>query len=182
LTSTGGSALPQSQNRYAYVRNNPITRIDPNGMDGACEVDPLCGGCDPITEECGPFGGYYGGGYVSSRGGETPKPRPFPWPHLIGLFGALEDDQHDQKPKPSCTTTILRPGMNGLTFYDACGDANMRLIWAVDCIGDQSCCRTEIPKWKSSCVAPNGESNPAYKFIIWDRAQLSIGWCCRKKN
>ncbi len=35
---------PQSQNRYAYVRNNPITRIDPSGMLEECfEDDPFCG-------------------------------------------------------------------------------------------------------------------------------------------
>ncbi len=79
---------PQSQNRYAYVRNNPITRIDPSGMLEECfEDDPFCG--DPCWWDpffCFPpppfpprgrSGGGFGGG-----GGGGERPRTFPWPIL----------------------------------------------------------------------------------------------------
>ena len=36
---------PQSWNRYAYVRNNPLNRVDPLGMND-CEEHADCG--DPI--------------------------------------------------------------------------------------------------------------------------------------
>ena len=81
---------PQSQNRYAYVRNNPVTRVDPNGLgiDGGCgdPEDPLCDPCilDPFLCLPPPIGG--GGGY-NGGGGEGPKPRTFPWPLLpLGFF------------------------------------------------------------------------------------------------
>ncbi|QQS40023.1 MAG: RHS repeat-associated core domain-containing protein [Acidobacteriota bacterium] len=37
LLASGKSALPQTFNRYGYVRNNPIDRTDPNGL---CEPRP----------------------------------------------------------------------------------------------------------------------------------------------
>ena len=150
---------PQTQNRYSYVRNNPMSYTDPTGAFGTkgdCDpyFDPICngGGCDGDRESCGggciPFfdpgcragegGGRGGGGFLPN--GNPQKQRPFPWPQLaIGFFAALEDDKSDQKPK-TCKVTIFRPGMNGLTFYDGCADEGMKLFWAADCQGDRKCC------------------------------------------
>jgi RHS repeat-associated protein len=79
---------PQTQNRYAYVRNNPVTYVDPTGGQFCSPEDPEC--CDPFTDPlCFPFpppGGGLGGG-----GGNPEKPRSFPWPLLPpGFFSALE--------------------------------------------------------------------------------------------
>lgn len=95
---------PQTQNRYAYVRNNPMIYTDPTGGvivpwggggpggggGGGCDPDdPFCDPCvfDPLL--CFPppiFGGSGGGG----GSGRPEKPRPFPWTQLpVGLFGPL---------------------------------------------------------------------------------------------
>ena len=92
---------PQTQNRYAYVRNNPMTYTDPTGTvtipgpwwpwpggPGGCdpEVDPTCSpDCDPDDPFCGGGGGSGGGG--GGGGGKPEQPRTFPWLYLpVGLF------------------------------------------------------------------------------------------------
>jgi hypothetical protein len=96
---------PQSQNRYAYVRNNPITRVDPNGMsDIDCfeDIDPFCDPCsfDPLF--CGVGGG--SGGFVGGGGGGgQAKPRPFPWPLLPPGF--FNDNFQGGVKQVNCTQT-----------------------------------------------------------------------------
>jgi RHS repeat-associated protein len=59
-TGSGDPADPQSWNRYAYTRNNPVNRIDPKGLYDCDPAEPLCqppcspsflpvpgGGCGP---------------------------------------------------------------------------------------------------------------------------------------
>jgi RHS repeat-associated protein len=107
---------PQSQNRYAYVRNNPLTRVDPSGMFdvGPCDPDdPFCGNpCfwDPFFCR-GPLpppggGGGGGGGFVGGGDGE-PKPRAFPWPLIPpGFFNGLGDGTNVlQLSTATCTVT-----------------------------------------------------------------------------
>jgi RHS repeat-associated protein len=91
---------PQSQNRYAYVRNNPLTRVDPDGLDGGCsdggDGDPTCDPCVIDPASCFPGGGSGGGGGGKGGGGE--KPRPFPWRLLpTDFFGLLENSGDDTK-------------------------------------------------------------------------------------
>lgn len=78
---------PQGLNRYAYVANDPVNRVDPSGSDffALDDCDPDfdfgCGGCDPFAFDpffdpfCDPFPvllvGADGGG-----GGGTPLPGP----------------------------------------------------------------------------------------------------------
>ncbi len=60
---------PQTWNRYAYVRNSPLNRIDPQGLDdGGCDPDdPDCGGGpDPCDDGgCGGSGGGGGGPIIN---------------------------------------------------------------------------------------------------------------------
>jgi RHS repeat-associated protein len=121
---------PQTQNRYAYVTNNPITHVDPTGAfdepiggtGGGCDpfFDPFChSSCDPWDPFCaGPAGPlvpliHVGGG----GGGEIPQ--LFPWPQLpLGFFGSFPDISL----RIATTTYRLISGTTGLCLYRvACG-------------------------------------------------------------
>ncbi len=99
------SKKPQTQNRYAYVRNNPVTYTDPTGgVIMPCAWDPDCiggggggGGCDPGDPLCDPcilqpwlcFPTPIGGGFTPGGGGSPEQPQ-FPWPLLpLGFFSSL---------------------------------------------------------------------------------------------
>jgi RHS repeat-associated protein len=84
---------PQTLNRYAYVRNNPINEIDPSGLSGYC-LPWGCYGSSPIPPPADPGGsdpgGGSGGGIVVNfcdsidgfcAGGPPypPVPLKFPW-------------------------------------------------------------------------------------------------------
>jgi hypothetical protein len=80
---------PQSWNGYSYVWNNPLSAVDPTGMDiwfpGPCEdpEDPECGGEPPIPPPCFFFdcgGGGNGGGQSGSGQGGTQTAPSLPAP------------------------------------------------------------------------------------------------------
>lgn len=162
---------PQSQNRYAYVRNNPITRVDPSGMGDCDPDDPYCGNPCVFEPFClppipPPPGGGGGNGGNGGGGSEGPQPRTFPWPFF-------ESDPSDNAPKTCKVTNVLRPGMTATKFFDACADHNMKLIWAVETEGDRDKCLELVKTYKKPC------EDYRLKFIIWFNVQEVVGWCCR---
>jgi hypothetical protein len=132
---------PQSFNRYAYVGNNPLSFVDPTGMNLAvggggstCANDPVCqqyggggggggGGCDPDDASCsGSGGGLFGD----------------PWGGPPGSF--LGGNDLALQAGNSWYTTMVNCGFNpgscdtpgpaDETIYVNCGGANL---------GDLSC-------------------------------------------
>lgn len=106
---------PQSENRYSYVRNNPISYIDPQGEFTVPSLSFLGGPCSDSFyaishAECGEIpnrtdagiglefpirfgggGGGGGGGFTGGGGAPPETPRPFPWALLPrGFFTSLE--------------------------------------------------------------------------------------------
>ena len=61
--ASGGPSDPQSWNRYAYTRGDPVNRRDPLGL-ADCETcdDGVDGYCPAAVESCAPLGGTGGGG------------------------------------------------------------------------------------------------------------------------
>ncbi|MGC1686542.1 MAG: RHS repeat-associated core domain-containing protein, partial [Candidatus Acidiferrales bacterium] len=82
----GRLKIPQSQDRYSYVQNEPVKRTDPSGLY-ACVCPPElpdcgCTCCSPDLQQCGdciPGGGCDDGddsGDCGDGGGEPPPPPP----------------------------------------------------------------------------------------------------------
>ncbi len=137
---------PQTMNRYTYALNNPVSAVDPSGMDDCvvsidqnCQAtgggggegcDPFwrdCGGCDPIFEDCGgggpsePGGGWYGGGETSQAGNGPLHLEPN-WGKDPGSFGeSLGFPAAQPKASWGIAAALGLPGGPGCDF-GACGD------------------------------------------------------------
>ncbi len=80
---------PESWNGYSYVANNPLTMLDPSGMDGfgsgsgddPCDWDPFCGG------------GWDGG--PPPDWGSSPPPPSGPPPPPVSVWGSPPTNPND---------------------------------------------------------------------------------------
>lgn len=194
---TAQSKDPQTQNRYSFVRNNPMTYIDPTGaMDcdpsdpsciggwgggGGCDpiLDPLCGICDPTDPFCEGGGGGGGGG-----GRNNPEnPRPFPWPTLtLGFFNSLENGAGGGTGNSrweQCRINVLVPCVSQAEdqlSHCLIGAAGLCLARMGACVAE---CRTQ-PWSCGKCLIQAGAQCTASKVICDYNFNRSIDDCMSK--
>jgi hypothetical protein len=110
---------PQTWNMYGYVRNNPMTLVDPSGLDETdCTSDASCEDpCDYDPSSCGGIGWPGGGGGSSGsgqpQGGIVPYPGPIPTPGT-GAANSLQGTPSVGAPP----TPLVQPTVVPLTLGD----------------------------------------------------------------
>lgn len=134
---------PQSQNRYAYVRNNPITHIDPTGaVDCIPGEDPFCDNPCPWWDLWGDCGSFGAGLFIGGGGGApVERPRPFPWLVLpAGFFRSLEFAGGGGGNLRACIAACEAGGEKFLDFCRSLPDPKLRAgCWAVAFAGEVAC-------------------------------------------
>jgi uncharacterized protein RhaS with RHS repeats len=97
FTASAAPADPQSWNRYAYTRGDPVNRLDPSGM-GDCPADFCVTGYGSAGDGDGSWGTEYGG----TGSFEKMSPMlPYPTEGLV----------------PTFSVTVSAPGGNGSANY-----------------------------------------------------------------
>lgn len=188
---------PQTQNRYAYVTNNPLSYVDPLGTQGGpCWLEPCGGGggCAPDDPSCcapgDPSCCQPGDPSCCDPCNDPFCPLPLPPGGCGEGIGAGEPAQK-QKPKSGCETHRVIPGVNLPKFADWCADEGMTLVWAVDCTGDINCCIGQQKEPQKACESLNKPvwdptGTVRLKLFVWrsdhTNGQNVTGYCCRKKG
>jgi len=125
---------PQTLNRYAYARNNPLALVDPNGEDSCndygydfADCYSFCPQCDDFNQGSGDGGGNNGGDVGTDENtdpGNDPTPPALPPPSVDGDTCAVTDCLASDGPPPPLEPPPPPPG----TPYDSfvvgiCGPA-----------------------------------------------------------
>lgn len=91
---------PQTQNRYVYVTNNPLSFVDPLGTLPCDPEDPSCGTCDHAADPLCGIGFLIGGGGFGDGGHQEGWPGTIAWPlppFPPGIFGSQDPNDRYKK-------------------------------------------------------------------------------------
>jgi RHS repeat-associated protein len=142
---------PQTQNRYAYVRNNPMTYTDPTGMQAFGFQGKNEGGCDPADPSCNPslLDAFVRPGRGDGCGG-SPQPQPFPWPSP-GIVATLASNFTRGNGSKSCARQAFNACLyaGGPLFAAALGAEEV-------CIEACVLSGPGIPECVAGCIAATG--------------------------
>jgi RHS repeat-associated protein len=161
---------PQSLNRYAYVRNNPLVMIDPQGLD-ECDDE---GSGDSFSGEggCGSSSGGGGGGGVSS-GDPTYGGDPNNNGGDCNSNDAACSGNSGNQPPGSCP-----PGDGCDTSSGQSGDAGQTSVWfsATEC-SDTSCVnQTVVAVTADGPSADDQRIQQLANLVVQDAGAIGSPW------
>jgi RHS repeat-associated protein len=170
---------PQTWNRYAYVRNTPLSHVDPTGMEDCNPEDSdVSACCDPTVDDCSSGGG--GPGEPGDPGpGETPIPdNPIDNTCTPGDFSCnpFADNSCANPFSGTCSSPFGGPGPTGWGNGNI-DDGDLCVFAEFDSNGNfTGNYSVNVSISKSQCAAQGGQWTPTNNFYFDSNGNVQFSW------